>query len=74
MSGMSDDTDEPTVPIVCEACGTRSRVPLENLRESLETHNDRRHDGEEIAQVDPALSDALADQVAADLGLYEPDE
>ena len=37
---MSDDTDEPTVPIV---------------------------------QVDPVLADELADQVAADLGLYEPD-
>jgi hypothetical protein len=71
---MTQDTDEPTVPIVCEACGTRSRVPLDDLRDSLDTHNEHRHDGEEVAQVDPALSDALADQVAADLGLYGPDE
>mgnify|MGYP000394295868 CR=1 FL=1 len=70
---MSDDTDEPTVPIVCEACGTRSRVPLEDLRESLDTHNQHRHDGEAVAQVDPVLADELADQVAADLGLYESD-
>ena len=71
---MSQDTDEPTVPILCEACGTRSRVPLDDLRDSLDTHNEHRHDGEEVAQVDPALTDALADQVAADLGLYGPDE
>ena len=70
---MGDDTDEPTVPIVCEACGTRSRVPLDDLRNSLNTHNEHRHDGEEVAQVDPALTDALADQVAADLGLYGSD-
>jgi hypothetical protein len=68
---MSENTDEPTVPIVCEACGTRSRVALDELQDSLDTHNDHRHDGEEVAQVDPALSDALADQVAADLGLYD---
>lgn len=73
MAGMSDDADEPTVPIVCEACGTRSRVPLGDLRESLETHNDRRHDGEEVAQVDPVLAEELADHVAEDLGLYGAD-
>ena len=68
---MSDDeADEPTVPIVCETCGTTSRVPLSELRESIDTHNERRHDGEEIAQVDPVLADALADAVAEDLGLY----
>ena len=70
---MGDDTDEPTVPIVCEACGTRSRVALGTLRESLDRHNDHRHDGEEIARVDPVLADELADHVAEDLGLYEPD-
>ena len=71
---MSEDTDEPTVPVVCESCGTRSRVPLDDLRDALDTHNNHRHDGEEVAQVDPALSDALADHVAADLGLYGSDE
>jgi hypothetical protein len=71
MSDDTDDTDEPTVPIVCESCGTQSRVPLADLRESLDRHNDHRHDGEEFAQVDPVLADELADQVAADLGLYD---
>ena len=66
-----EETDEPTVPIVCEECGTTSRVALSQLRTSLEKHNEHRHDGEEIAQVDPAIADALADAVAADLGLYD---
>jgi hypothetical protein len=70
---MTDDADEPTVPIVCEDCGTRSRVPLADLRESLETHNHHRHDGEEVAQVDPVLAEELADHVAEDLGLYGSD-
>jgi len=63
--------DEPTVPIVCEVCDTTSRVPLSELRESIDRHNEHRHDGEEIAQVDPVLADALADAVADDLGLYD---
>jgi hypothetical protein len=63
--------DEPTVPIVCDACETTSRVPLSELRESIDTHNEQRHDGEEIAQVDPVLADALADAVADDLGLLD---
>ncbi|MGQ4555969.1 hypothetical protein [Halobellus sp. GM3] len=66
-----EDADEPTVPIVCEACETTSRVPLSTLRESIERHNEQRHDGEDIARVDPVLADALADAVAADLGLYD---
>jgi hypothetical protein len=69
-----EETDEPTVPIVCEACGTDTRVPLSELRETLETHNEHRHDGEEIAQVDPVIADALADAVADDLGLYDAED
>ena len=68
---MSDGADEPTVPIVCEDCGTRSRVALDDLRESLDTHNEHRHDGEAVAQVDPVVADELADHVAEDLGLYD---
>ncbi|MFA1610708.1 hypothetical protein [Halobellus rubicundus] len=70
----SEESDDPTVPIVCEACGTTSRVPLSELRESLDTHNEHRHDGEEIAQVDPVIADELANAVADDLGLFESDE
>lgn len=66
---MSDDTT--TVPIVCPACGTRSRVPLSELADALERHNDRRHDGEQVAEVDPDVADRVADLVAEELGLYD---
>ncbi|WP_229110576.1 hypothetical protein [Halapricum desulfuricans] len=63
--------DDPTVPIICEECGTETRVPLERLAETLERHNENRHDGEQIAQVDPDIADRIADMVANDLGLLE---
>ena len=64
-------TDEPDVPIVCTACETTSRVPLADVADAIERHNDRLHDGESIAEVDPALKDSLADLVAEDMGLFE---
>lgn len=67
---MSDD-DPPEVPIVCPDCDTTSQVPLPDVGEMLETHNDRLHDGEDVAKVDPAVADHLADMVAEDLGLLE---
>ena len=68
---MTDDTDEPTVPIVCEACGTETSVPLSDVADQLETHNENRHDGEECAEVDPALKSQIQDLVAKDIGLLE---
>jgi hypothetical protein len=64
-------TDDPTVPIICEECGTETRVSLESLADTLERHNANRHDGEQIAQVDPDIADRIADLVADDLGLLE---
>lgn len=67
---MSNDSSvDPRVPIVCRACGTETRVPLDELPDTLERHNRQRHDGEEIAEVDPELADQLADLVAEELGL-----
>lgn len=66
---MADTDSEPTVPIRCEECGTETRLPLSEVAATLERHNDQRHDGEEIAQVDPAIADRLADLVAEDLDL-----
>ncbi len=63
--------EDPTVPIVCTECGTETRVPLPDVEDALSRHNDGKHDGEEIAEVDPVLKDRLADLVAADLGLLE---
>jgi hypothetical protein len=61
------------VPIVCEECGTEARVPLDELAERLEKHNETRHDGVEHARVDPTVADRLADLVAEDMGLLEDD-
>ena len=66
-------TEEPSVPIVCDECETETRVPLDDLAGALERHNDTKHDGESVAEVDPAIKDRLADLVAEDLGLFEED-
>jgi len=64
-------SDEPTVPIVCPACETTAEVPLSALADRLERHNEQRHDGEQIAEVDPDVADELADLVASELGLLD---
>jgi len=66
----SDDAP-PRVPIRCPECGTESRIPLPEVADALERHNDQLHDGEEVAGVDPGVADHLADLVAADLGLLD---
>lgn len=66
---MSDE--EPTVPIVCTACETETRVPLPDVADALSRHNEGKHDGEPVAEVDPALKDRLADLVAEDMGLFD---
>jgi hypothetical protein len=67
---MTDD-DEPDVPIRCEACETTSRVPLSEVGDAVDRHNERLHDGAEEAEVDPALTDQLADIVGEEMGLLE---
>ena len=64
---MSDD--QPEVPVVCTECDTRTQVPLDDVAGAVERHNEQLHDGEEIAEVDPAIRDHLADRVAEDIGL-----
>lgn len=66
---MSDE--EPTVPIVCTDCETETRVPLSEVADALSRHNEHKHGGDEIAEVDPVLKDQLADLVAEDMGLFE---
>jgi len=63
--------DDPAVPIVCQECDTETEVPLSEVADMLDRHNDNQHDGEECAQVDPALADELQDLVAEDMGLLE---
>jgi len=66
---MSDD--EPDVPIICPECETTSRIALSDVADSLEQHNERMHEGQEVAQVDPDIADQLANIVAEDMGLLE---
>lgn len=68
---MPDQDTDPEVPIICPECDTTTEIPLDELAESLERHNEQMHDGEEIAHVDQAIADELADIVAEDLGLLE---
>lgn len=70
---MSGD-DGPDVPIYCPACDTTTRVPLADLEERIDRHNESVHDGEEHAQVDPELAEAFQDLVVEDMGLLEDDE
>ena len=39
--------------------------------EAVADHNDRLHDGEDVAEVDPEIADALADLVAEDVVFEE---
>jgi hypothetical protein len=66
---MPENDADPTVPIVCPECDTTTRIPLSEVADTLDGHNERLHDGEEVAQVDPELAEQLADVVAEDLGL-----
>jgi hypothetical protein len=68
---MSESEDSPTVPIICPACETTTRIPVDELAESLDRHNEQMHDGEEIAHVDPDIAEQLQDLVAEDMGLLE---
>ena len=68
---MADASDPPEIPITCPECDTRGHVPFPEVEMTLEEHNERLHDGEQIAAVDPAVFDHLADQLATDLGLLE---
>lgn len=61
--------DEPTVPIRCPECDTTTRMPISEVADSVERHNEQMHDGEDIAQVDPEVAEELQDIVAEDLGL-----
>jgi hypothetical protein len=63
--------DDPTVPITCPACETTTRVSLSAVADAIDRHNEHVHDGEAVAEVDPAVADSLADLVAADMGLLD---
>ena len=64
-----DDDGDPAVPITCPGCETTSRVPLADVADAIDRHNDQLHDGEEVARVDPDVADRIADLVAEEMGL-----
>ena len=72
MSGDSDDV--PQVTIFCEECGTESKVPLPEAADRIDRHNERAHDGEDVAQLDPVVADRLADILAEEMGIWEDSE
>lgn len=59
--------DATTLPVVCETCGTTTEVPVDEAAATAERHNERLHDGEAVAEIDPDLVARLQDLVAADL-------
>lgn len=63
------DDEAMDVPIVCPRCETTSRIDLATVADALRRHNERLHDGEEVATIDPAIRDELATIVARDLDL-----
>jgi len=65
---MSDE-ELPDIPVICEDCETRTKVAFDEVEAAVQRHNEQLHDGESVATVDPDVMDALADRVAADLGL-----
>jgi hypothetical protein len=68
---MSTSDETPTVPIICPQCETTTRIPVDDLADSLDRHNEQLHDGEDVAHVDPDIADEIQDIVAEDLGLLE---
>jgi hypothetical protein len=68
---MPSDEEAVTVPVVCPVCETTTRVPLSTVAETVERHNERLHDGEDVASVDPALREQIADLVAEDMDLLD---
>jgi RNase P subunit RPR2 len=71
---MSDESRTPTVPVVCPECGTTTRVAVSEVAETVVGHNDARHDGTEVAHVDPTIVERIADLAAEDLGLDPRDD
>ncbi|ESS06353.1 MAG: hypothetical protein A07HB70_01068 [uncultured archaeon A07HB70] len=59
--------EAPAVPVVCEACGTTTRVPLSEVANTVARHNSRLHDGADEAGVDPTLVEQIRDLAADDL-------
>lgn len=68
---MTSESDLPEIPIICSECDTRTKIPFSEVENAVTRHNRQLHDGEPVAEVDPAVLEELTDFVAADLGLLD---
>ncbi|MFB6139648.1 MAG: hypothetical protein ABEJ26_04345 [Halosimplex sp.] len=64
-----ENADDPAVPVVCSECGTETAVAIDDVADAVERHNDQLHGGEQVAEIDPAITAQITDMVAEDLGL-----
>ncbi|MFB6133226.1 MAG: hypothetical protein ABEJ44_07490 [Halanaeroarchaeum sp.] len=69
-----DSADAPQVTIECPECGTESKVPLPEAADRLDSHNERVHEGEDVARLDPVVADRLADILAEEMGILGDSE
>ncbi|MBS3760130.1 hypothetical protein [Halodesulfurarchaeum sp.] len=68
---MAPSEDVPDITITCEACGTDTTVPFPDVEDTIEAHNERQHDGEPVAEIDPAVKSRLQDLLAEEMGLFD---
>jgi len=68
---MTTEEEGPEIPVVCAECGTRSQVAFDDVTGAIERHNDQRHDGDAVSEVDPDVLEALTEQVGRDMGLLD---
>ncbi|MFB6113513.1 MAG: hypothetical protein ABEJ58_05350 [Halodesulfurarchaeum sp.] len=67
---MSTGDDEiPTVRLTCPECGTDASVPITEVADRIDRHNQSIHDGEDVARIDPDVADHLLDLIAEDMGI-----
>ena len=67
------ESDEglPEITIVCTACDTETAVPFEKVEGMIDRHNERQHDADPIAEIDPEIRSRLQDLLAEEMGLFD---
>lgn len=68
---VDESAEPPTVPVICSDCETETEMAIDDVADAVESHNERLHDGEQVAQVDPQIAEQVADLVAQDMGLLD---
>ncbi len=68
---MAPTEELPEITITCPECGTETAVPFADVEQTIDSHNERQHDGEPIAEIDPAVKSRLQDLLAEEMGLLD---